>query len=186
MKRNNIHILLAVFLVIMAASARIVNANMHIPNFVPIAAISLFSGVIFKDKRALAFLIPLLGQFIGDLYFQLFTNIPGFYSIPGQLFNYGALIAAAALGSSMKQPKTATTLAYLFGASTIFFIVSNFGYFASGWNGYSFAGLVKTYVDGIPFFKYTLAGDMAGGVLLFGGYFMTQQAMIKKTQKVKA
>jgi hypothetical protein len=186
MKRNNLDIILAVFLIIMAASARIVNANLHVPNFVPIAAIGLFSGAVIKDKRSLAFLIPLLGMFLGDVYFQFFTNVPGFYSLSGQLFNYGAVIAATALGTGMKQPKIATTLAYLFGASTAFFLVSNFGYFAGGWNGYTFAGLIKTYVDGIPFFKYTLAGDMAGGVLLFGGYFLVQQALLKKTQKAQA
>ena len=183
MKRNNINILLAVFLVLIAASARVVNANMHIPNIAPIAAISLFSGVIFKDKRGIAFLVPLLGQFLADVYFQLFTTVPGFYDLAGQLFNYAALIGATALGVSMKNVKPATTLGFVFGASTLFFLVSNFGYFLGGWNGYSFVGLTKTYVDGIPFFKYTLAGDMVGGVLLFGGYFLAQSAMLKKTQK---
>lgn len=186
MKRNNINTLLAVFLVIMAASARVVNAGLHVPNFVPIAAISLFSGAVIKDKRGLAFLIPLLGQFLGDVYFQLFTSVPGFYSLPSQLFNYGALIAATGLGMGMKQPKAATTLAYIFGASTVFYLVSNFGYFAAGYNGYSFSGLIKTYVDAVPFFKYTLGGDMAGGVLLFGGYFLIQQALQKKMQKANA
>lgn len=185
MKRTNINIILAVFLILIAATSRIINAQLHVANFVPIAAISLFSGAIIKDRR-LAFLVPLMGQFLGDVYFQLFTHTPGFYDLPGQLFNYGALIAATALGTGMKQPKALTTLAYLFGASTLFFLVSNFGYFLGGWNGYSFAGLVKTYVDGIPFFKYTLAGDMTGGVLLFGGYFLAQQALLKKAQKVNA
>jgi hypothetical protein len=186
MKRTNIHILLAVFLVVMTATARVVNANLHVPNFVPIAAISLFSGAVIRDRRALAFLIPLLGQFAGDLYFQFFTNIPGFYDLPAMLFNYAALIGATALGVSMKQPKPASTVPYLLGASTIFFLVSNFGYFAQGWNGYSISGLVKTYADGVPFFKYTLAGDMAGGMLLFGGYFITLMALTKKAHKAKA
>ena len=185
MKRTNINIILAIFLILIAATSRIINAQLHAANFVPIAAISLFSGAIIKDKR-LAFLVPLMGQFLGDVFFQLFTHIPGFYDLAGQLFNYGALIGATALGVGMKQPKVLTTLAYLFGASTLFFVISNFGYFAGGWNGYSFAGLVKTYVDGVPFFKYTLAGDMTGGILLFGGYFLLQQALTKKAQKVNA
>ena len=185
MKRTNINIILAIFLILIAATSRIINAQLHAANFVPIAAISLFSGAIIKDKR-LAFLVPLMGQFLGDVFFQLFTHIPGFYDVAGQLFNYSALIGVTALGVGMKQPKALTTLAYLFGASTLFFLISNFGYFAGGWNGYSFAGLVKTYIDGVPFFKYTLAGDMTGGVLLFGGYCLLQQALLKKTQKVNA
>jgi len=183
MKRNNINILLATFLILIAATARIVNAGLHIPNIAPIAAISLFTGVVFRDKRSLAFLVPLLGQFIADVYFQLFTAVPGFYDLPGQLFNYGALISATALGVTMKNIKPATTFGFVFGASTLFFLVSNFGYFLGGWNGYNIAGLTKTYIDGVPFFKYTLAGDMVGGVLLFGGYFIAQNALVKKTQK---
>jgi len=183
MKRNNLNVLIAIFLVLIAATARVVNASLHVPNIAPIAAISLFSGVIFKDKRSLAFLVPLLGQFLADVYFQFFTAVPGFYDLTGQLFNYGALIGATALGVSMKNVKPATTLGFIFGASTLFFLISNFGYFMGGWNGYSFAGLVKSYVDGVPFFKYTLAGDMAGGILLFGGYFIVQNAMVKKAQK---
>ena len=186
MKRNNIDIILAIFLVLIAVTARIVNQRLHIPNMAPLAAIGLFSGAMIKDRRSLAFLVPLLGQFLGDVYFQLFTSTPGFYDLTGQLFNYGALFAAAALGAGMGQPRVASALAWVFGASTLFFLVSNFGYFAGGWNGYSFAGLVKTYADGVPFFKYTLAGDMAGGVLLFGGYFMAQAIFLKKVQKIGA
>jgi hypothetical protein len=119
MKRNNINIILAVFLVIIAATSRIINAEWHIYNLVPITAISLFCGAVIKEKRALAFLIPLLGQFIPDVFFQFFTETAGFY--PGQLFNYVALIAATALGTTMKQPKMLSTLVYLLGASTVFF-----------------------------------------------------------------
>lgn len=180
MKRSNITVILAVFLVILGASTRILNAQLHLPNLAPLSAIALFSGYMIKEKRSLAFLVALLGQFIADVYFQLFTNIPGFYDLAGQLFNYAALVAAAGLGSSMKQAKPVTALTHLFGASTAFFLISNFGYFVHGWNGYSFAGLVKTYVDGIPFFKYTMMGDMAGGILLFGGYYFARQSEAKK------
>ncbi len=186
MKNSNTNILLAIFLILLAASARVFNAQMHIPNMVPLAAIGLFSGAVIKDKRGLAFLIPLLGQFLGDVYFQLFTNVPGFYDLPGMLFNYGALAGATALGMTMKQPKALSTIGYLFGASTVFFVVSNFGFFVHGWNGYSFAGLTKTYIDAIPFYKYTILGDLAGGVVLFGGYFMVQQMLEKKATRVNA
>jgi len=184
--KQQANIILAIFLVLLAASARIFNASLHIPNMVPIAAIGLFSGAIIKDKRSLAFLIPLLGQFLGDVYFQLFTNIPGFYSLPGMLFNYCALVGATALGVTMKQPKPATTIGYLLGASSLFYLVSNFGYFVQGWNGYTFEALGKTYIDAIPFYKFTLLGDMAGGVVLFGSYFIAQAMMEKKAVKVNA
>jgi hypothetical protein len=185
MKRNNTDILFAIFLVLIAVSARILNQKLQLHNIAPLAAIGLFSGAIIKDRRSLAFLVPVLGQFLADVYFQLFTNTPGFYDVTGQLFNYGALIATTALGVSFRQPKPAATIAYLFGASTLFFLVSNFGYFASGWNGYSLTGLVKTYIDGVPFFKFTLLGDMVGGVLLFGSYFLAQNIFVNKAEKAR-
>ncbi len=184
MKRTNISILLAIALVLLATTTRIFNHELGIYNLAPLTAISLFCGFVLKDKRALAFLIPLMGQFLADVFFQLFTKTQGFY--PGQLFNYAALVSAAALGTTMKQPKVLNTFVYLLGASTVFFLVSNFGYFTSGWNGYSVSGLVKTYIDAVPFYKNTLMGDMVGGILLFGGYHYTQQALLKKAQKVKA
>ncbi|MBC7553414.1 MAG: hypothetical protein H7257_05505 [Taibaiella sp.] len=181
MKRNEINMLIAISLVAIATILRIVNSGMHLYNFVPMAAIGLFSGAVIKDRRMLAFLVPLAGQFAADVYFQLFTSTPGFYS--GQFFNYAALAGAAALGLSMKQIKPVSVLAYVFGASTLFFIVSNFGYFASGYNGYTFSGFAKTYIDAIPFFKNTMIGDMAGGVVLFGTFFMAQLVFFKKAEK---
>ena len=184
MKRSEINILVAITLVLTAIIMRVAGATTHLYNFAPIAAIGLFSGAVIKDRKVLAFLIPLAGQFIADVYFQFFTNTPGFY--PGQAFNYAALAGAAGLGLLMKQPKPLNILAYIFGASTLFFIISNFGFFASGYNGYSFAGFTKTYIDAIPFFKNTIIGDLAGGIFLFGGYFAAQEVFIRNAEKAKA
>ncbi len=186
MKRNNLNILIAAFLVAMTVLARVINAEAHIPNVVPIAAISIFCGAIMKDNRALAFLVPLLGQFLADVYFQFFTDVRGFYDLAGMAFNYGALVCATAIGTTMKQPKPLAAAGYVLGGSLTFFLVSNFGYFAHGWNGYTVSGLVKTYVDAIPFSKFTIAGDIVGGALLFGSYFMLQARLEGSARKVEA
>lgn len=185
MKRNYTNIIIAAVLILIAASARIANREMHLPNFAPLAALSLFSGAIIKDKR-LAFLAPLLGQLIADVYFQLFTSTPGFYDVYTQVFTYGGLFAATILGMNMAKPKALNVLAYTFGASTLFFLVSNFGVWLAGWYGYSFTSLLKTYILGIPFFKFTFIGDMAGGILLFGTYFLLQSFTVSKMQKAEA
>ncbi len=168
----------------MAATARIVNAEMHLYNFAPVAALGLFSGAIIKDKRY-AFLFAILAQFCGDLYFQLFTETKGFYGI-SQFFTYGGLIAVTFLGFAMKQPKALKILGYTIGASVIFFAISNLGYYAQGWNGYGWSALAKTYADAIPFFKNSLIGDMAGSALLFGGYYLLQQSLTTKMVKSRA
>lgn len=183
MKRNDINTLLAITLIITATILRTASAGMHLYNFVPMAAMGVFSGAIIKDRRLLSLFVPLAGQFMADLYFQFFTNTPGFY--PGQVFNYVAILAAALLGATMKQPKPTSVLGYVLGASGLFFVISNFGYYMSGYNGYSLSGFTKTYVDAIPFFKNTLAGDMVGGILLFGGFFLAQKLFISKLKKVE-
>jgi len=181
MKRNYT-ILFAALLILFAATARIVNREMHVPNFAPLAALGLFSGAVIKERR-LALLVPILGQLFADIFFQLFTQTPGFYDIYSQVFNYGGLAAAAYLGMRMTKPSTVNVLAYTFGASTLFFILSNFGVWLAGWYGRSFDALVHTYKMAIPFFKYTIAGDMAGGVIFFGTYFLIQHALSSKMQK---
>jgi len=156
----------------------------QLANLAPVTAIGLFSGAVLKDKKWLALLVPIIGQLLADVYFQLFTATPGFY--PGIEFNYLALAAAAGLGMLMKQPKQLSFIAYIFGGSTLFFIISNFGYFVGGYNGYSISGLTKTYIDAIPFFRNTIIGDMNCGLLLFGGYFLAEALFLRKSQKASA
>lgn len=187
MKRINSDILIAIFLVLIASAARVVNQGFNLHNFVPIAAISLFSGAVLKEKRTLAFLVPLLGQFLADVYFQFFTYVPGFYQLSSQLLNYTGIVAATALGVFfMKQTKPLSVLGFTLGASGTFFILSNLGFFVEGWNGYTFSGLVKTYVDAIPFYQNSFIADMAGSVLLFGGYAVTRKALMARATEVRA
>lgn len=175
MKHQHTQLLTAVLLVGLAAGMRIVNAGIGLHNFVPIAVIGLFSGAILRQNRPLAILIPLLGQFLADVYFQLFTATPGFYSLVSQLFNYVAIGAAGALGLSLKLQKPLNIMGYALGASMTFFIVSNFGYFAQGYNGFSFSGLAKTYIEAIPYYKNSFIADMVGAVVLFGGYAVVRK-----------
>ena len=177
MNRNYTHILIAAALILMAAAARIVNADMQLYNLAPVAALGLFAGAVVRNRPA-AFLLPLLGQFAADLYFQFFTNTPGFYA--DQWFTYGGLIGATALGMLMRRPRALNVLGFTLGASTIFFLVSNFGVWLQGWYGTGFDALVVTYAKAIPFYRNTLLGDLAGSGLLFGLYALMQRAFAQK------
>ncbi|GAA4463421.1 hypothetical protein GCM10023093_11830 [Nemorincola caseinilytica] len=185
MKRNNTDLLIAFSLIFISAISRIVNAEMALPNFVPIAAISLFSGAILREKRSMAFLVPIMGQFLADAYFQFFTYIPGFYGVVDQLFTYAGIVGATSLGLFMKQ-KPLSILGFTLGASATFFLVSNFGYFARGWNGYNMQGFIKTYVDAIPFYKNSFIADMVGMVVLFGGHAIIGRKLAAHASKVRA
>lgn len=193
MKNKQLHILIAIGLIVMAGAARIINNQMHLYNLAPVGALGLFAGAVIKDKR-LAILLPLLAQLLGDAYFALFTNVQGFYAIEQQGFVYLGLLAVTCLGMTMGQPKALKVLGYAVAGSMVFFILSNFGIWVSlemgkpdlfgygtGWNG-----LVTTYVKAIPFYKNTLASDLVGAVVLFGAYFLLQQALVSKAHKAQA
>ncbi len=182
MKRIGSGGLVVLVLILVAAISRIVNAQMHLPNYAPLIAISVFAGAVVRDRKWLAFLVPVFGQLTADLYFTLFTHIPGFYSVAGMLFNYGGLAAATYLGSRMNLKPMSALLTTL-GGALVFFVISNFGFFMEGWNGYSVTGLVKTYVDGVPFFKYTFEGNMVCGILLFAGWFLLNRQRTATTAK---
>ena len=184
MKLKSTNILLVSILIFLAAASRVVFSQAHLYNLAPIGALGLFSGAVLKDKRS-AFLLPLLAQFAADLYFQFFTNTPGFYNI-SQFFTYGGLAVATLIGFGMNDIKPLKVLGYALGASTAFFLLSNFGFWLHGWNGYTFGGLSKTYIDAIPFYKNTMIGDLVGSVILFGVYALMQKANSANTQEAKA
>jgi hypothetical protein len=185
MKKAGSGVFVIIALVAAASVSRIINAQMHLPNFAPLIALSVFAGAVVRDRKWIPFLVPVLGQLIADSYFSLFTNIPGFYNPAGMAFNYAGLLLATLLGTRMAL-KPVAALGTTLGAAVVFFLVSNFGYFAEGWNSYSFQGLVKTYVDGVPFFRSTLEGNLVCAVVLFGGYFLFRRQSAVVAQKVNA
>lgn len=178
MKNNQLY--LAIGLVLLAVATRIVGAETGAYNFAPVIAIGLVSGMLLKDAKT-ALLIALLGQFLADVYFQIFpttTNI-GFYGI-SQLFVYGGLIIAALIGKALNKINTLTIVGGTLASSVAFFMISNLGHFAQGFNGYSFSGFVKTYTMAIPFFKASIIGDMIGSIVLFTAYYAVKSILPSK------
>jgi hypothetical protein len=173
MKPQRANLLVAVLLILATAAFRVANAELHFWNFAPVAALGLFSGAVVGDKR-LAFLFTLLAQLASDLYFQLFTDVPGFYGI-SQLFTYAGMVAVTALGMVMQNRKAATVAGFALGASLLFFVVSNFGVWLTGMYGLTGGGLAKTFVMAVPFYKGTLIGDLLFSAILFGGFAWMQR-----------
>ncbi len=178
MKQLQFQVLIAAALILMAATLRVVNAEMQWYNFAPLAALGLFAGAVLKNKKY-AFLFVLLGQLLGDIYFQLFTQTPGFYGI-AQFFTYGGLVAATVLGFFLKKFKPVNIVLFSLGSSTVFFLVSNFGYFVEGWNTYTMEGLIKTYVMALPFYRNAIVGDLIGSTMLFGLYSLVQRVYVAR------
>jgi len=172
-------------LVIFGFSSRLLIAD--IPNFKPIAAIALFSGFFFR-RTWMAMLTISLALLISD--WQI-----GSYHWPIALSVYGILLAGCLLGRYFigqrsqsfgrrfsKSDGLRTGAAALM-MSCLFFAVTNFAVWASGlWYPQSTEGLINCYVNAIPFFKYTLAGDVFFTAAIFGCYAMSMVLLPRKSK----
>lgn len=167
------NLILPIVIILVAALTRLL--FLDIPNVAPIAAMALFAGAYLKNRR-LAVLLPVLALLFSDTILQVMyatgnsTNA-GFY--PSMLWVYGAIIATIFIGVFIsKRFGVLSIVGGSLAASVIFFLTTNFGVWSSGVVGYpmSFQGLIQSYVAGIPFFHYTVIGDLAFTAILFGGY----------------
>lgn len=181
MNRNNTKIIIVSAVVLLTALMRIVNNELHIYNLVPVAALGLFSGSVLKNKYQ-AYLIPLFAMLLSDIGIALFTNTKGFYGI-SQFVNYVALVLVTLLGTSLTKRSVLNIAGYSIAGSLVFFLLSNFGTFLSGYYGYSFAGLTECFAMAIPFYKSEMAnsffinsfaGDLCFSLIAFGVYYLAQ------------
>ena len=122
----------------------------HPPNFSPVTAIALFGGLNFSDKR-IAVSIPLIVLFLSDL-------ILGISVI--NLFVYTGFSIIVFLGTKIKSIKFGNIIL----SSFIFFLISNFGVWIIGYPK-NIEGLILCYTMAIPFFGYSIAGDLFFGYL---------------------
>ncbi len=144
------------------------------PNFGAIGAIALFGGAYFSN-RALGLLLPLGVLFLSDL----ILGITGQTALYGaQPYVYGGFLLIGVLGFALRHNKNISKIVGgSLGGSLVFFLVSNLGvWFTSGLYAKTFGGLMSCFVAAIPFFKYTIAGDMVFNTIFFGSaYLLTQQ-----------
>ncbi len=126
------------------------------------------------QNKKLAFALPLASMLLSDILFELLfrvklTDIQGFYD--GQAINYVLIMGMSLIGMAMPKINVRNVAVASLAAPVLFFLLSNFVTWA-GQGGYAHpltgAGLFQTYVDGIPFFKGSLAGTIAFNALFFG------------------
>lgn len=190
MKRSKIHLRFGVLslLILLAAFSRLIP---HPPNFAPIGAMALF-GAAYYTQKYLAFIVPIISMWISDLlinnilYARYFDHFVWFYQ--GFYWTYGAFILIVIIGFFLlKKVKIKNLIIASLAASVTFFLVSNFGVWASG-SMYSktISGLLACYTAGIPFFKNTITGDFIYSIALFGAFELAKyQFPILKLQTRK-
>jgi hypothetical protein len=156
--------------------------------FAPQIAMGLFSGALFVKNKKWAFALPLLSLFISDLLYQVLytyglTPIQGFYD--GQWVNYLLFAGMTCFGFMIKKNKISNVAIAALTAPTTYFLISNFLVWASD-RGFglnrprTFEGLILTYGDALPFFKYSVMATVVFSAILFGTYYLAQNWVSKK------
>ena len=137
-------------------------SGLNPPNFAPIAAIALFGGVYFTDKR-LAFAVTFAAMLVSDMVLGFHWVMPFVYLAFGLIVGLGIVLRKYINPMSM--------LGGALAGSVMFFLLTNMGvwmmfdYYPAG-----VEGLLASYTAGIPFFKYTVAGDLFYTTVLFGSF----------------
>lgn len=169
---NKKSILIVTGFIVFAALTRLLP---HAYNFTPLGAIALFGAAYFTDKKW-AFIVAIGAFWMSDLllnnitYASYYDGFTWFTS--GMLYTYGSIAMIVVLGYYLLKKITfGRVLGGALGASVIFFIVSNFGvWVGSAMYPLTFEGLIACYTAAIPFFHYTIAGNVVYSAVLFGSY----------------
>lgn len=139
----------------------------HWPNVSPVAAMALFGGAYFADKR-LAFIVPFVALFLSDLVLGLHNSM---------IFVYAGFALTVAIGFLLKGRINVTNTAFAVVLSSgLFFLLTNFGaWLMSGLYAKTAAGLLQALIAGIPFLQNSLLGNLVFAAVIFGGYRLLQQ-----------
>lgn len=152
--------------------------------FAPQWAMAIFAGAVIKNRKV-AFLLPLLSMFISDALYQLlyvngFSAIPGFYK--GQITNYILFCSLVVFGIMMRRVTVARVLLASIAAPSAFFIVSNFLVWIGG-GGYgrskTLAGLMQTYIDGVPFYQMSIVSSVVFSTVFFGVFALLKKSSVE-------
>jgi len=138
----------------------------HPPNFAPVGSMSMFAGARLPVWQA--YLIPIALMAITDPILGAFYGVPAYSKY--QLFIYASFLISVWLGRRLRGTESAPKIAsFALLNSLQFFVFSNFG----SWLWYqsyprTLTGLADCYVAAIPFFGWTIAGDLVYTGVLFG------------------
>jgi hypothetical protein len=158
----------AIALTILGALLRLVP---HPPNFAPIGGTGLFAGSRLRTWQA--YLVPLIAMALTD---PIRSWIEGGFPAYTQmtLVIYASMLVYVFLGQTLlrKSRKPGRIAIVCLLGSTQFFLITNFFV----WLGHdvvyahTFAGLIACYTEALPFFGWTLGGDLFYTAVLTIGY----------------
>jgi hypothetical protein len=127
----------------------------HPPNVAPITAVALFAGTHFSSKHW-AVLMPILAMLATDIFLGFFIITPVVYL---------AFVGIIALGFVIKKMNIGSVLL----SSLLFFLVTNLGVWFLHYP-LTTEGFIACFTLAIPFFGYSIVGDLFFSAALMFGY----------------
>jgi len=157
---NKRNLIIFVVLVVLGVLGRLLP---HAWNFTPLIAITIFAGIYLGRKYI--FLVPVATMIISDL-------IIGFYSPQIMIAVYLSFIFAGLIGYKFaRNRKLNNVVLSALASSTLFFLITNGAVWLFGsMYTLNLAGLIQSYIAGIPFYRNMMLGDVTYTVALFGLY----------------
>ncbi|EMI57479.1 DUF6580 family putative transport protein [Rhodopirellula sallentina] len=151
--------------VVVAVASRLLP---HPPNFTPMAAIGIFAGAVCL-RPAIAAAVIVGSMLISDMFLGFHPLMPVIYGCLLMNLVIGARFVRGANGLSMNAASCGRIVTGSLIGSVLFFLTTNFAHYVSFYPP-TLEGLVACYTAAIPFFQFTLSGDLVYTGVLFGAY----------------
>lgn len=142
----------------------------HPPNFTPVGGSSLFAGA--RVNGWYAFLLPLVVMAVTDPLVGGYTR--------GTPLIYASFLINVLIGRSLRKTNNPLRIgAAAFACSLQFFVISNLASFLQ-YFPHTLAGLGNCYLEALPFFGRTLAGDLTYTAIIFGLHFALTRTIARQ------
>ena len=125
----------------------------HPPNFTSLIALSFYVPVFLGIRFIPAVLLS----------FALTDIFLGFHNTT--LFTWGSVLVIGLISTYFSKNLIQRLTGTLF-CAFIFYIITNFGVWSSGYYGYTLSGLFTCYLMAIPFFGYTMLSTVIFSMLI--------------------
>jgi hypothetical protein len=176
------HLSVIIGMIALAIASRLIP---HPWNVTAVTAVALFGGAMLRDWR-LALIVPLSAMWFSDLvlnnliYQHYFDGFVWWHS--DLAWTYGAMALTVVLGRGLLSGRIGVVrvAGVSVTASTLFFVLTNFGVWATGLlYPLTAGGLLACYVAAIPFYGQQLLGDLFWSAVLFGSYVLIARTFMQ-------
>jgi len=166
-----------IFLVILGILTFVLRFIPHMPNFSPVIALAVLSGVVCREKRY--FLIPVIVVVLSDVFLGI-TDVSAFVWFAVLLIS---------LFSRILKNNVIGVLGYSLLSAFLYFAITNFGVWLMGWYSYSLWGLYTCYLRAVPFFRMQILSTVVFTFIFYIVFdivgarrenFLTKRVLYKK------